>query len=368
MADIAVRGNSTRGDAGTIAARSLYLDALRAVALTRVVLYHVTDSWQLTAFTSLPLMFFVAGTLFAASVDRRPAPSVVKDRFRRILVPYWGYAVAMVGLWGALGLLGELTPAQWVGLALPVLSVDGVAGPDPSGAVHVTWFALWYIQMHLVLALLGGPLRRAQQRWRRGYWVALAVVFVLAAPVAPGLGIAVFYTAAWSLGYLHYDGAVEAWLRPRWRWLCAVLGPVGAVAFFAFHQRSIAVAAVGLVLLGVFWLGLALGLQPRIEPWLQGRRPRAVTTWFSRRSLTIYLWHGAALFAAVELAPPGGWGGILVVTVALVLVSVVAFGWLEDVAARRPPTLWVRPVPAQVVAGGVIDLRQGDHSTADPAG
>lgn len=321
-------------------ARSVYLDALRAVALARVVTYHVTGSWQLTAFTSLPLMFFIAGTLYAASLERRPAPSVVRARYRRILVPYWGYAAAMVALWAVLGLLGQLTPAQWVGVAFPVLSIDGVSGPDPDTAVHFTWFALWYIQMHLVLALVGGPLRRAQRRWQRGYWLSLLALFLLAAPTAPGVALGLFYTAAWSLGYLHDEGRVEAWLRTRWTRICLVLGPLGAATFFVFYDRVIAVAALGAVMLGIFWLSLALGLQPRIEPWLEQRRPRAVTAWFSQRSLTIYLWHGAALFAVTELALPGGMVTRLVGTIALVILSVVAFGWLEDLAARRPAQLW----------------------------
>jgi peptidoglycan/LPS O-acetylase OafA/YrhL len=346
-----------------VIARSVYLDALRAVALVRIVTYHVTDAWQLTAFTSLPLMFFIAGTLFAASVDRRPAPSVVHDRFRRILVPYWGYAVAIVVVWAIRGFIGDVTIAQWVGIVMPVLSVDGVSGPQHV-PVDLTWFALWYIQMHLVLALIGGPLRRAQRRWPRGYWVVLALLFVLSAPTAPGLAIGLFYAACWSVGYLHHDGLVEAWVRPRWRWICLVCGPVGAVAFFAFHDRAIAVAALGGVLLGVFWLTLALGLQPRIEPWLEGRRPRAVTTWFSRRSLTIYLWHGAALWAVTKLALPGGLSVRFAATWAFVIVAVVAVGWLEDVAARRPPQLW----PHRVAAGGardqVVDLRGG--STGSP--
>jgi peptidoglycan/LPS O-acetylase OafA/YrhL len=372
------RAPQTTQTSRSLLGRSVYLDALRAVALVRVVTYHVTGTWQLTAFTSLPLMFFVAGVLYAASLERSPAPKVVRSRYRRILIPYWGYAAAMVALWAAAGVLGQLTPAQWVALVLPVLSVDGVAGPDPSGALHVTWFALWYIQMHLVLALIGGPLRRAQRRWPRGVWVALAVLFVVAIPSAPGVAIAVVYTVAWMLGYLHLDGVLEPWLQApqrwgrRWQWLCAVAGPLGAVAYLGFHHSNLAVAGVGALLLAAFWLVLALGVQPVVEPWIERRRARAVTLWFSRRSMTIYLWHGAALWLAIELV---GDAGLLVrglVTTAGVVVAVVAVGWLEDVAARRSPELWPRPASAQRTRGSgraTIDLRtqpddrSGDHGS-----
>ena len=74
----------------------------------------------------------VAGTLYAASLDRRATSKVVRDRYRRIMVPYWGYLAAMVALWGALGVLGEITPANWVGFLMPVVSMAGPKGPGPT--------------------------------------------------------------------------------------------------------------------------------------------------------------------------------------------------------------------------------------------
>ncbi len=345
--------------------RSVYLDALRSVALARVVVYHATGSWMVTAFTAMPLMFFIAGTLYAASLDRRPAPTVVRDRYRRILLPYWVYLAAMVGLWGALGVLGEISPANWVGFLLPVLSLGGPQGPDSTTALHLTWFALWYIQMHLILSLVGGPLRRWQLQRPKVLWGAVAGLFLLGAFGAPALSIAMFYVACWVIGYSHHDGKVEAWIRPRWQRLCLVLGPVGAVAFFGFHQRAVVVAAFGVAFLGVFWLALALGLQPRIEPWLEGRRQRSVTTFVSQRSLTIYLWHGVALWVMVELDLPGAAATRLLGCIVLLAPIVAAFGWMEDVAARRPVQLWPRRPSART-----LDL-SGDHVidlTAPPSG
>lgn len=348
--------------------RSIYLDALRAVALVRVVIFHATGSWLVTAFTAMPLMFFIAGTLYAASLDRRATSKVVRDRYRRIMVPYWGYLAAMVALWGALGVLGEITPANWVGFLMPVVSMAGPKGPGADTALHLTWFALRYIQTHLILSLIGGPLRRWQQQRPRRLWTAIGALFVLGAAGAPGLSIMMFYVACWVLGYAHHDGRVEAWLRPRWKRVCWLLGPVGAVAFFGFHQRAIVVAAFGVAFLGIFWLSLALGLQPRIEPWLEGRFQRSVTSWFSQRSLTIYLWHGVALWVMVELDLPGALVTRLVGCAVLVVAAVVVFGWLEDVAARRPAQLWPRLPSARAsrpsgrLRPAVIDLRARDGS------
>ncbi len=332
--------------------RSAYLDALRAVALVRVVLFHATGWWWLTAFTAMPLMFFIAGTLFARSLERRPALPVVRDRYRRILLPYWTYLAAMVALWGVLGLLGEITPAQWVGLLLPVLSTDGVAGPGAGTVVHLTWFALWYLQMHLLLSALGPALRRAQRSHPAVLWTVIVALGALTAPVAPALTIAVFYGACWVVGYHHADGSLDAWLVRRWRTTALTCGPVGLALFVGLHDRLPPAAAVGVVLLGAFWLSLALGLQPRIEPALAGHRTSAVVRWFSRRSLTVYLWHGAVLYAVVAAPLPGGGtvAGNVLWCLVLLPVAALAVGWVEDVAARRRPQLWPHTMH-------VLDLR-----------
>lgn len=325
-------------------ARSVYLDALRAVALVRVIVYHATASWWVTAFTAMPLMFFIAGSLYAASLDRRRATLVIRDRYRRILLPYWAYAAAMVGLWAAIGVLGQLSAVDWVGLAFPVLSPGGPRGPGVGTPLALTWFALWYLQMHLILSAVGPLLRRAQLRRPAWLWAGTAVAFAGFVVVAPPLGIAVFYAACWTLGYHHHDGWLEARLRTTWRPICAVTAPLGFAAFLGFHDRVPVVAGIGVGLLGVFWLALALGARPWIEPLLDGRAVRSVVNWFSQRSLTLYLWHGVALYACLEVPLPGAgsWPGRLAWCAVLLPVAVAAVGWVEDVAARRGVRLWPR--------------------------
>src|SRR4051812_14824854 len=60
--------------------RARYLDLLRAVALVRVVTYHAFGwAWLTLAFPSMGVMFALAGSLMARSLDR-PAVSVVRGR------------------------------------------------------------------------------------------------------------------------------------------------------------------------------------------------------------------------------------------------------------------------------------------------
>jgi fucose 4-O-acetylase-like acetyltransferase len=228
---------------GQRAKRSVYLDALRGFALARVVLYHSTNEWTLTTFTAMPLMFFIAGSLYAASLDRRPVGQVVRDRYRRILIPYWGYVVAMVVLWASLGVLADVNPLSWISFAMPVLSFNGPKGPGAGTSLEMTWIALWYLQMHLIFSLLGGWMRKMQVRHGRRYCVSLVALMFLTLPI--GLGTAFFYAICWSVGYLQHEGVLEPWLRTRWVRIAVATGPVGAVAFLGFHNSQIAVAAFG---------------------------------------------------------------------------------------------------------------------------
>jgi peptidoglycan/LPS O-acetylase OafA/YrhL len=333
--------------------RSVYLDALRGFALARVVLYHSTNIWTVTAFTAMPLMFFIAGSLYANSIERRPTRQVIVDRYRRILFPYWLYVAAMVVLWGYLGVLGEVNPLSWVSFVMPVLSFGGPVGPGEVGSdIAFTWIALWYLQMHLIFSLFGAWMRRMQQQHAKVYWASLVVGTVILLPV--GIGGLLFWALCWSVGYLEHDGVLSEWLAGatrfasarRWQALAISTGPLGFAAFFAFHESPTLepIAAVGALLLGVFWLVLALGLRDRIEPHLETHRVRGLVHWMSARSLTIYLWHMVAIYAVITLEVPGysfPLGRFAWVAAAMVPAAVL-FGWAEDLAAKRRPTLWPR--------------------------
>ncbi|GAA3232398.1 hypothetical protein GCM10020256_47740 [Streptomyces thermocoprophilus] len=80
--------------------RDRYFDLLRAVALFRVVFYHLTGwAWLPIVFPSMGVMFALAGNLMARSL-KRPAVQVIRGRMRRLLPPLW--------LLGAIGVTGML--------------------------------------------------------------------------------------------------------------------------------------------------------------------------------------------------------------------------------------------------------------------
>jgi hypothetical protein len=88
--------------------RDGFLDALRAVAIIRVVLWHAFGtpiiSWVIA---TMPMMFFVAGSLLHNSLEARPAGQVLRSRLRRLLVPFWFFGAIVLGFLSTSATLGR---------------------------------------------------------------------------------------------------------------------------------------------------------------------------------------------------------------------------------------------------------------------
>jgi peptidoglycan/LPS O-acetylase OafA/YrhL len=79
--------------------RNLYVDSLRALAVTRVCLHHVLwIGWLTVVFPSMPVMFALAGYLTAATLHRGGVARMLRSRLRRLLPPLWALAVVAIPL------------------------------------------------------------------------------------------------------------------------------------------------------------------------------------------------------------------------------------------------------------------------------
>src|SRR3954470_7927361 len=98
----------TAGRRGAVAApkapgRDRYLDLLRSVALVRVVVYHLFGwAWLSVLFPSMGVMFALAGSLMARSLNR-PALGVIRGRLRRLLPPLWAFGAVVLVMMFASG-------------------------------------------------------------------------------------------------------------------------------------------------------------------------------------------------------------------------------------------------------------------------
>jgi peptidoglycan/LPS O-acetylase OafA/YrhL len=137
--------------------RDGYLDSLKALALTRMVLWH-TYAWPPLSFViaAMPAMFFASGALAYQSLGRTRPTTFLLDRIVRLLVPLWVYTVVCYVVMAALGYSPSLADLpNWI------LPIWDPAGPTAASAL---WIPLWYLRAYLWLVLLAPVLVAAYRR------------------------------------------------------------------------------------------------------------------------------------------------------------------------------------------------------------
>jgi peptidoglycan/LPS O-acetylase OafA/YrhL len=364
--------------------RDRYLDLLRSIALVRVVVYHLFGwAWLTVLFPSMGVMFALAGSLMARSLNR-PALGVIKGRVRRLLPPLWAFsAVALTlmfaggwnilkdpdhgGTWGLIDLVNYVIPFG--------------APPFPwhvgskSGLLEDTWAVqaagpLWYLRAYLWFVIASPLLLWA---FRRVPWATLLAPLALTAIVGTGIvdipgetGNAVsdfaVYGGCWVLGFAHHEGLLKR--IPRYAavscsaclmafglwWASGHLGPDG------WDLNDIPPAQA------TWSFGFVVILLQYSPSWqeLPGKLARwdKPVTLSNNRAVTIYLWHNMLIMATVPIIDQAYnlpfmqsdravaaldttymlWMFVLVWP--LIALTTVAFGWIEDIAARRSPRLW----------------------------
>ena len=350
-----------RRAAGSVSAdgRDRFLDAIRTIALVRVMLWHAFGAAFLTyVVAAVPTMFFVTGSLLAKSLDRRPWPSVLTARARRMLVPLWAFAaVAFATMRGAwLVDPSSRTAIHWRSVVFWIVPLG-----DPKGSAwEGGWLSqpLWYVRAMFWLLLLSPLLRRALRRF--GAWafvVPLIAVFALDAVArhpawtiggAPDLlwqiGDLALYSIFLMAGFAHRDGRFDH-LTPRSWFRGSCLAGVAATAWIATQPVPLYVvnnSHPAHLFVGATWLCMFFACRAPITRFANRSAPGILIGWVSRRSMTIYLWHSTAIILTYQVLargdhyPPGGHAVLMIVgMVSLTTLLVLLFGWIEDVAARR---------------------------------
>jgi peptidoglycan/LPS O-acetylase OafA/YrhL len=361
LPDLAVPASAPRLDTG----RDPYIDSLRAAALLRVIIYHVYGwVWLPVVFPSMGIMFAMAGSLMAVSLDRAPGwPwGVVWRRLRRLVPPLWLMGALLLPIMFAHGWThraDDSSAASWPALLLWLVPISDPPGSDWA----VDWVTpLWYIRAYLWFVLISPAFVWLFRRWPRQ---VLALPFLVTGATAVGLvelqgrvgdvwvGLAT-YGGCWLVGFAHHDGRLRAlpWrfvlpvglglLTAGLAWALANPDPTGSwnVDGIPPAQMLYSLGAVLLLMRGrppMGWL--------RWMPWLAG-----LVAAINARAVTIYLWNNVAIFVAAPLlnswSVTAGWTGgasgqllILIVAVICLIAIIPAAGWVEDVAARRSPRI-----------------------------
>jgi hypothetical protein len=243
--------------------------------------------------------------------------------------------------------------------------LNGFIGPDWAGELAGP---LWYVRAYLWYVVLSPVLLRALRAVPAATVlapIALSAAFELGYLSLPGerfaSGLTDFSTfgACWILGMAHKEGILERLpryfvpsvapavaLTGLWYAMNHGFGTGNDLDSMPFAQSLWSVATVALL----------LHISPSWAEW-----PRRLRRWdgavglLNSRAVTIYLWHNTCiliaatqwdrLWSVVFLEQNVPWllespWPVLVVTWLLIAACVVAFGWAEDLAARRRPRLW----------------------------
>ncbi|MFC9622172.1 acyltransferase [Streptomyces sp. NPDC056930] len=360
--------------------RDRYLDLLRAVALVRVVVFHVFGwAWLTILFPSMGVMFALGGSLMARSLAR-PARDVIRGRLRRLLPPMWAFAAAVVPVMFLLGWKPAKEEGIWwfIKLGCYLLPVGAPPYPwengSPSGLLETSWAdqavgPLWYIRAYLWFVLASPLLLKA---FRRLPWPTLLAPIGLTAVVGTGpvtipgetgeglVDFAVF-GSCWILGFAHHDGLLKKVPRYLTVSLAAFVMAFG-LWWASGHLTEEGWNLDEIPLAQAAWsFGFCVILLQYAPSWRQlpGRLARwdGPITLANNRAVTIYLWHNLLITATEPVIDQlwnipyfgdrfGTYIGASYTALMLLLVwplmalTIPAIGWVEDVAAKRAPRLW----------------------------
>ncbi|SHN26278.1 acyltransferase family protein [Cryptosporangium aurantiacum] len=341
--------------------RNRYFDVLRAASIACVVLYHTFPLAVLSYWPRMGLLFAIAGSLTARSLDTN-VRRAVGTRLRRLLLPLWVAALIAVPL--MLG-LGWRPDAGWELLFWVVPFADPPGAPWAGPLTEV----LWYLRTYFWLLLLSPLLLPLFRRFPRTtvlvpVTVAVAIgtglfdVWTLGAHLGAVVRDASVYLPCWLLGFAHRDG----WIAHARRRLVLVGGValvLAGVVWALAHPESGSVDLNAIPLAQLLYsAGIGLLLLRATPRWAGLERrwwPYQPVNWLvlvvNRRAVVIYLWHNVALALSFPigtalgvwtLGTVGGMAACCVITLVLICAGVVAVGWVEDVSAGRRPMLLPR--------------------------
>ncbi|MBN0045886.1 acyltransferase [Streptomyces actuosus] len=361
--------------------RDRYFDLLRAIALFRVVFYHLTGwAWLPVVFPSMGVMFALAGNLMARSL-KRPPLQVVRSRMRRLLPPLWMLgAIGVTGMvlqgwgpdedghpgWWWLHLTFWIVPLSDPPYAEGVHGIHGILGDDWAAEIAGP---LWYIRAYLWYVMLSPLILKAL---RKLPWPTVVAPIAISAAFEFGYldflpgerfpsALTDFSTfgACWILGMAHQEGVLKR--LPRYVVPSVVPAIAAAGMWYAVtHGFKAGHDLDDIPFAQALWsfatVLMLLHVSPSWSEWPRPLRPLdRIVTLLNSRAVTIYLWHNICILIAATvwdqmwrvdtLAMNVPWllqslWPVLAITWVLIGSCIVWFGWVEDLAAKRAPQLW----------------------------
>jgi len=283
--------------------RQLYPDALRAISLGRIVIFHFFGWQLLTYFPSLGVMFALGGWFIALSLNERPVGQVLIQRLGRLLPTWWLFALLslIAGLFFARGAGIELQPtlAWFLPLERVTWNLDNAVAND---ATVVTWYIAAYIWLLLLSPLLLTFFKRLSWVLVFGWLFAfLAYVTLVPDPHETLRGETAFnvltFGACWLLGFAKATGKLDELSS----WVKYVVFSVLALASIGltYEELSLTGNPTAQALLSFGTAFLLLSFNPSLgalPSWSKG-----VIRFVNTYAVTIYLFHNILIDASFEV-------------------------------------------------------------------
>ena len=387
------------------------IQALRAIAVLLVLIYHVRPNRLPGGYIGVDVFFVISGYLItghllrdAARNGRVKLGTFWAARARRIL------PASLVAIAATVAITAWLAPVTWFddlrtqalasifyveNWVLAVDAVDYSAADNEATPFQHFWslgveeqfYLFWPLLVVLALWIIAHRSARAgagrEARLRRTLVALFGVIIVMSLAysiytVADGQADAYFVTTTriWELGAGGLLAVVAVKRMPRaLRYVFAYVG-LAAIAWSAFTLTSETpfpgLAAVP-VILGTM-LVIAAGTPsreentldlPRADPWTFGSR-LGVTQWIGDRSYSLYLWHFPTIIIWTMVADrdPDYLDIIAMVVVSIVLAH-FSYRFIEQ-PVRRAPSLSTS-TPRSLIYGGVAMVVVAALTFAYPA-
>jgi len=397
----------------TPAERNRYVDLLRALSISAVVLGHWImaapffqagvpsmdhllqiqpwSRWLTWIFQVMPVFFFVGGFSNGVSWDGAQKKNQsysfwLESRMRRLLGP----VIPLIVLWGVLGVVGYLT---------------GVHPKFIEIGSQVSLVPVWFLAIYFVIVMLV-PISRAA--WNKfGIWSAI-VPFLFAV----GGDWIFFNTAYQSLAWFNYLFVWGAVHQLGYAWQQGKLGGVtqsvcialfGATALILLTQFGpYPTSLVGvpgqalsnttppklpLVALGLTQIGLLLAIEGPMRRWLSKAKVWTSTVLVNGLIMPIFLWHSTVMMLligfcfwvvpSVFFADPGTstWWALrplwVAVFFAFMMMGLPLFLWLEKTigsTTERKNHVFIVIVCAFLTCTGLALLAGGGVVGSGPLG
>ena len=336
--------------------RDGYFDVIRVVALVRVIAFHVLRyGWLTLLFPSMGVMFALGGQMMAKSLERQGLAAVA-SRFRRVLPSLW--LLGLVAIPGMAFFVDEWFPT----LQTAVTWILPLTDPEGAESVGIIWQPLWYIRAYLWFVVLSPLLYFA---FRRCPAVVLAVpVVALALVHDPGalhsqgrLAIGALdlltYGGCWLIGFASHRGLLSQISLTRLIAVLVALSAIGVremiVNWDAVVEYGISIIPTGNAAWSAAYSIVILRFRPGAKLIERSKSLAGPLRYISRRSMTIYLWHGPAILAAqlvlgtpvvstwvMSSRTPDPMIWLLSTTVIMTAIAALVFGRLEGARPKMP--------------------------------